>query len=294
MTNEGSVTLRDGRVLSYAERGPADGFPVLHFHGLPTCRLELDYVEPEAYERRGLRVVCPDRPGIGASTRQRGRGIGDWVGDVAAFADGLGIDRFAVSGLSAGGPYALACAHRLPERVLGVGVLCGVAPREAPGGHRMLCRGDRVMFALARRAPALGAALVLQARRKARRKPERFVEEVRRDFPSEPDVAALAGPAGGLFRTIFLEATRNGAGGVVDDYRALGDDWGFALDEIDLPVHWVHGELDRTVPLEHGRWAADRIPGGELTVAAGEGHLLAPSCVTGMWARLKEAADAYV
>ena len=54
---------------------------------------------------RGIRIIAPDRPGLGLSTRLPGRQIADWPNDVRELADALGIARFAVIGISGGGPY---------------------------------------------------------------------------------------------------------------------------------------------------------------------------------------------
>jgi pimeloyl-ACP methyl ester carboxylesterase len=80
-----------------------------------------------------IRVIALDRPGFGGSTFQPNRGLLDWPRDVAEAADILGIDRFDVLGVSAGGPYALACGHALADRITRVGVVVGLAPMTATG-----------------------------------------------------------------------------------------------------------------------------------------------------------------
>lgn len=52
---------------------------------------------------------------------------------VSSIADALGIDQFAVMGHSGGGSHALACGALLPERVLGVLSVAGLAPFDAGG-----------------------------------------------------------------------------------------------------------------------------------------------------------------
>ncbi len=123
--------LPDGRELAYAEYGDVTGRPVFFFHGAPGSRL---FHPPDDVTRgAGVRLICVDRPGYGGSTFQPDRRILDWPKDVAALADRLGLDAFAVTGHSAGSPHTLACAYCLPDRVKAAAILCGVGPVEAPG-----------------------------------------------------------------------------------------------------------------------------------------------------------------
>src|SRR5204862_12764 len=103
---------------------------VLFNPGFMACRL----TGPPG-EGVNVRVVTPDRPGIGGSDPSPGRRVLDWADDVAALADRLELDRFAVLGHSGGGPFAAACAHRLPDRVSALGIACGFAPMDRPGAY---------------------------------------------------------------------------------------------------------------------------------------------------------------
>src|SRR5262249_939959 len=129
---DGLLTLRDGRRLGYAQYGQPGGEPIVFFHGHPGSRLEASLAH-EAAAAAGLPVNALDRPGYGLSDFQPGRGITDWPADVAEAADALGIDTFSVAGGSGGGPYALACAWRLPSRVVRAAVISGVGPFQVPG-----------------------------------------------------------------------------------------------------------------------------------------------------------------
>jgi pimeloyl-ACP methyl ester carboxylesterase len=82
-------------------------------------------------EVRGARIITADRPGFGFSDPRPGRTLTDWARDVAELADALGIRRFFLAGVSGGGPYVLACAHALPDRVLRATVLGGAGPTDA-------------------------------------------------------------------------------------------------------------------------------------------------------------------
>src|SRR5215475_3198278 len=116
MSEDGVLRLADGRALGYAEFGDSGGEPFFYFHGHPGSRLEARFAESAA-TAAGVRIIALDRPGYGLSDWQPGRAILDWPADVTEAADLLGIGGFSVVGGSGGGPYALACAYRLPDRV---------------------------------------------------------------------------------------------------------------------------------------------------------------------------------
>src|SRR4051812_3992649 len=121
---EGSISFEGGTV-SYSGVGAPDGAPIVYCHGAPGSRLDVVWLE-DAFADAGVRVVSLDRPGMGGSSLSPGRTIGGWPDQVEAVADHLGIDRFAVMGLSSGGPYVVACAARCPDRVVAAAVVAGV------------------------------------------------------------------------------------------------------------------------------------------------------------------------
>ena len=125
---EGTIALADGRRLGFAEYGDPTGPLVLWFHGTPGARRQVPLIGRRAAEELGLRLVCLERPGVGDSTDHTYAHMRDWAPDVAQVADRLGHERFMVVGLSGGGPYALACAHELPSRVVAAGLLGPVVP----------------------------------------------------------------------------------------------------------------------------------------------------------------------
>ena len=140
------VTLRDGRKLAYSEFGATNGKPVLYCHGNPGSRLDLGLFGEEVMQQYGLRMIAPDRPGIGQSDFLRGRRIVDWPADAAELADSLRISQFSVLGLSCGGPFAAVTAYALPKRVtklvlvssLGLGKEIAFWIRYT--AHKSLCR----------------------------------------------------------------------------------------------------------------------------------------------------------
>jgi pimeloyl-ACP methyl ester carboxylesterase len=268
------VALPDGRTVTAREDGDPSGVPVFSLHGTPGCRfLYPRHVQDAA--RRGIRLIGYDRPGYGGSTPQRGRSVGDTAGDVSAIADHLGFDSFAVWGHSGGGAPALACAARLPERVVGASCLAGVAAADATGFDPLEGMGDanREDYRLMASDPtAWEAKLVAESAGYRTATPEQ-IGEVLATLLSEVDRKVLNPAMLQFFAEQSREGFRNGADGMRDDN--LGDirPWGFDLAEIRVPTQIWHGGHDRFVPFSHGRWLAAQVPNAESHLLPDEGHL---------------------
>jgi pimeloyl-ACP methyl ester carboxylesterase len=129
-TRDCTLQLRDNRTLGYTVFLPsgASGGSIsdtLFYFG--SSRWEARILAGHA-QQAGIRLIGTDRPGMGGSDFQKGRRLLDWPADVIELADGLRIDRFAVVGVSGGGPFALACAHAIPKRLTACGVVSSVGP----------------------------------------------------------------------------------------------------------------------------------------------------------------------
>ena len=266
-----TLALRDGRTLGYAEYGDAGGRPIVVFHGTPGCRLQAQVAHAPALAR-GIRIVAPDRPGQGLSTRLPGRRIADWRHDVRELADALGLSRFAVIGISGGGPHAAACAWGLPARITRAGIVSGVAPPDGPRIGQGLPRAGRLAFHLVLGTPWLVRCVMALGALGARRFPEGMFERARAlaspaDQPilRRPEIAAVL--SGSL-----REAFRQGGQGVADDLLLLTRPWTFRLDEIRVPVRLWHGEADDMVPVAMGRYLARAIPNCRAEFIPGGGH----------------------
>jgi len=153
------IRLPDGRRLGYAEYGDLTGKPVFFFHGWPSSRLFLRS-QAAVTAAQGVRVIACERPGFGLSDFQPKRQLLDWPVDVLALADALGIDRFAVAGHSGGGPYAAACAFKIPSRVTAAAIISGLAPLDCPQATGDMMAANRLFFGLARRLPWLHRLLL--------------------------------------------------------------------------------------------------------------------------------------
>jgi pimeloyl-ACP methyl ester carboxylesterase len=82
-----------------------------------------------------------------------------------------------------------------------------------------------------------------------------------------------------------------GPDGEVDDLLAAGRPWGFDLAAIPLPVLVVHGADDRMVPAAHGAWLAAHLPGSELRLVPGAGHVSVLADAPHVLAELRRRAD---
>lgn len=283
------LALEDGRKLGYAEYGQAAGEPILYFHGHPGSRLEARFAHPAA-AAAGYRIIALDRPGYGLSDFQPRRAITDWPGDVARAADALGLTRFSVAGASGGGPYALACAWQLPERVARAAVISGVGPYQAAGVTHGMRWQNRVAFQLGSRWPGLARALMRSMARNVTSRPERTIEALARAM-SATDAEIVRRPA---VRDILLaditEAFRQGSDGAAHDVVLLGRPWGFSLRDIKPDVYLWQGEADTLVPPAMGRYQAEQIPHCHATMLPGEGHLLIIDRMPDLVAALRRAA----
>jgi pimeloyl-ACP methyl ester carboxylesterase len=151
---DADIQLSGKRLLAYAEYGDPGGVPVFLFHGLPGSRLAWGLLPDNPFPP-GLRIVAPDRPGYGRSDPNPYHTLLDWANDVTQLADALAIDTFAIVGISGGGPGALACAWKMPERVTSVGVVACPAPTDASGVFKGMSRTNRFFMKLAWRLPRL-------------------------------------------------------------------------------------------------------------------------------------------
>ena len=271
------VTLRDGRTLAFTEYGSPSGRPIIYCHGAPSSRVEGDLIiNGRTASALGLRVIVPDRPGMGRSQFQPGRRIVDWPNDVVDLADALSLETFAILGASGGAPYAAACGALIPNRVRVVGVLGGVAPPDAPGFLRSMSAPLRMMFRLGRSAPAVLRVLFRLNLRAVRRGGARAGERMAAWAP-EPDRILLQRPeVSAGFMACFEEACRQGPAGPAEDMGLIARQWGFDLAAVKVPVLLWHGELDRNVPVTAGRYLASAFPNCRATFYAADAHLSVP------------------
>jgi pimeloyl-ACP methyl ester carboxylesterase len=272
MAETATVERPGGRVVAFTAWGDPEGRPLLLLHGTPGSRFSRS-PDPDLYRRLGAHAVSFDRPGYGRSTAQRDRTILSVADDALTVADAVGWERFAVLGVSGGGPHALAVGARAPERVSALGLAVGGAPAEFVDPDDLI-------------------AINREGLRRAREEGRESLEE----FLSEPAAQAASDPGGMLdaamadapevdremlarpdVRATLVESLQeafvNGPVGWFDDAYALSTPWGFELGEVAVPVHMWYGEADRNVPLEAVTKMAAQLRVESFEVIPGAGHL---------------------
>ncbi len=266
--------MEAGRRLGFAEFGPPAGRGIVWLHGTPGARRQIPHEARLLAERDGLRIVGIDRPGIGWSDPHLYENVLAFATDLEIVADRIGLDDFAIIGLSGGGPYALAAAAAFPDRVRAVGVLGGVAPTVGPdaidGG--LVSIGRHFVPLLKRARLPMGVALT-QAVRLARPFASRGLDLYARLSP-EGDRRLLARPE---FKAMFLDDLLNGSrrqlSAPLADVLLFCRDWGFRLADVEPAVRWWHGDADHIVPFAHGEHVVSRLPDAEMLTLSGESHL---------------------
>lgn len=263
-----TIVLKDGRTLAYAEYGQPDGKPILYCHGNPGSRLDPQMIDLSLLKKFNARIIAPDRPGMGLSDFQPGRTISDWPADVSALADALRLDRFAVLGVSGGGPYAEVCALKIPERLTAAAVACGVGPFEAPHARDGMGQG-RYFLGAARIHPRLAEAFLGMMKAGMKN-----TDMSKMPGMPAPDLAVLCDPT---VSQKLLESTqeswRSGFRGTAWDATLAARKWDFRLEEIQMPVSLWQGEADRNVPATMARYVAEKIPHCQAHFYPEEGHI---------------------
>jgi pimeloyl-ACP methyl ester carboxylesterase len=270
------IKLKDGRILSVSEFGDRAGKPLLYCHGFPGSRLEAQLFETSAYQSHA-KLIAVDRPGYGQSDYKSFQKLSEWVNDVSEITDILNLGRFSVLGVSGGGPYALACAHRIPSRLNNVGVVCGLGPVYEPWAIRDMHWPARLGFTLAQRAPKLLRLVYGDLTSKVMRwNPEFLMSLLMVSAPIADNIALKRPEVRQVFMMSAKESLRMGAQGALQDFVMYSHEWGFNIEDISLVINLWHGKSDATVPFSHSNHIAKRLHLARPHFFPEEGHFSLP------------------
>jgi pimeloyl-ACP methyl ester carboxylesterase len=268
----GQLPLADGRRVTYSICGPAGGVPVLYCHGAIGTPLAATVDLESMVHELGIRYLAISRPGIGGSDPAPGRTILDFADDARQLLDALEVERVAVVGVSAGGPYALAVGRELAARVTRLAVCSSLSPLWAP--HRTPGMQRRIRLALSVLAAAPGPCAFAGdlAVPVIRRHPELLSRVIAAHAaPGERRLLQRADERSAA-STSFLDAASGGVRGMIEDYRVYAGDWGFSASEVEAEVHLWHGLEDPLVPVDHALQLAIALPRCRVFLDPDEGH----------------------
>ena len=273
-TTDSTLRLRDGRTFGYMEVGKIDGPPIFHCHGSGSSRLEVNLLAAAA-TAQGVRLIGLDRPGIGRSDPKAGYRLLDWPADVAEVADQLGIERFAIEGVSAGGPYAMACAYTIPHRLTACGLISSLAPssfiRKAGPGWM------RAVWWMGAQFPWLLRPYVRLVQRMTGGSDAARIEKWLVRYGPRLGAADHTVLANQEIRKLLVQAMvesfRQGGEGNLEAALAGVQPCGFQVEQIAFEKMFVwHGEQDHIVPVALARLLAQALPHCTATFYPDEGH----------------------
>ena len=278
MSSETVVQLPDGTVVAFEEYGDPNGVPVIFCHGWPSSRTMARLTDEPARDLR-VRIISPDRPGISASSLHRDRKLTDWPGVIERIIEHLGVGRFLMLAISGGAPYAYATAAAMPQRVQAIAVVGGAPPMAELVDAEGLLPLYRWMLALYRTQPRLLRAFFRVARPVlSLRSPVRLRPLLLKMLMLRPcDAESLRDRE--AFEAIFesqRRAWRGGAEGVMTDAQIYAQPWGFAIEDVQVPVRLWHGKEDRAFSVHLAKEVAKRLPKCKVRFVDNAGHYSLP------------------
>ncbi|TFB14116.1 alpha/beta hydrolase [Filobacillus milosensis] len=270
----GTFILKEGRTIGFSQYGADQGYPVLFFHGTPNSR-KTSFPDLSILEKLNVRLITLERPGYGLSDVLDGRTVIDWADDVCEFVEYHGFKQFSVAGVSGGGPYALSCAYKMPDKVRSCGIISGFAPiNNNKELRKKMSISHRIAFGMALKSPRLLKTFLKPVAKAAIKNPEKSLDKFMTSFAKSDQQLVKSPKVRQLFINDMKEAYRQGIGGHYGDLVTLVKPWGFSLNEIDSKVYIWQGQEDKNVPLVMGEYLDEGLNNSETTIYKKEGHLL--------------------
>jgi pimeloyl-ACP methyl ester carboxylesterase len=263
--------LPGGRRIGYAEFGDANGAPVLAIHGTPGSRFMFALTDRPA-RKRGLRIIAPERPGYGLSDWCRIASLDQLAADTSGLADALGLDKFAVLGVSGGGPHALAAAAAMPDRTQLLALVSPVGPLADARQRIRMSKLHRLIFTRVGRSDPACASFFWLVRTMVRVAPDiAYRALMQRVVPADRELLKRDEVKANL-QMALREGLRQGVAGARQDLRLFCAPWGLRLEEFDVPTVIWQGSDDPIVPPGGAYYLAEALPHCRLDVIQGGGH----------------------
>ena len=261
-----NFTLSDGRNLEYLSNGlNSDSAVILHAgtsQDITGWQTWLDY-----FASKQIFALSFGRSGYAASTKKPGRITIDIEKDIAELSEHLGITKFVNIGLSGGGQHAIATG--LDPRSLGVVTVGSLAPFVEMGDnfYTGMQQADLDEYADALKD------INLLVKRFQKWQEGDVSETIVGAELSERDKLASSKPTWKVALESCEFTMKQGWDWVADDYSSYLKPWGFDPRDVKVPTVIWQAELDKNVPIQHGRWLAEKMPNARLEIRNGESHM---------------------
>lgn len=264
-------SLPDGRILSYSDIGTGENGTWIHCHGIPGSRYELSHLNDDLCAT-GLRIIVADRPGYGDSTPSPDYDFAQHTSDLCQLADHLGLERFAVSGFSGGGVFALGTANYLATRIERLVIVAtpAVPLMENPFEQASELTANSWRAALENPDTLAGDLEALTGSINALS--EALLGSVgksdRRYLTSERVYPVFMAS----LRTALEQGPTTAAAALARDTALTVNDWGIETLPQGLPVRLLHGTEDQLIHLPHHTALANDLPYPDCRIISDTGH----------------------
>jgi pimeloyl-ACP methyl ester carboxylesterase len=284
--------MRDGRKLEVLEYGDPSGHPTFFFHGLIGSHHQASYISDDA-ARAGIRMIAPNRPGVGGSEFVERKTALETVGDIEDLAAALNLDDFSLIGISGGTPYALAALSQMPERVRSVTVISGMGPMRLPGALEGMDRRRRIALEVGSRFPVVARRGFRKAKRRFAADPGRLLDRLIKTWSLADQLVFKRKVVYDLFMRDLHQVFTVGAGPTTLAHElALYRNYGLSLKSLprDKQITLWHGLSDNIVPPAMACKMALALPNCEAHLVSG-GHFVAVEIAGQIIARLRQSLD---
>jgi pimeloyl-ACP methyl ester carboxylesterase len=292
MMTQNLFVMRDGRKLEVTEFGDRAGHPTFFFHGLIGSFHQASYISDEA-ARIGIRIIAPNRPGVGRSEFIERKSALDSVADVEDVAKALRLDQFSLIGISGGTPYALAALSRIAHRVQTVTVISGMGPMRLPGALRGMDRRRRIVLEVGSRFPSSARRGFLKAKTRFHADPEKLLDRLIATWSLADQRVFERKDVYDLFMQDLHQVFTVGVGPITLAHElVLYRNYGVSLRDLprDKPITLWHGLSDNIVPPAMACEMALALPNCEAHLVEG-GHFVAVDIAGRIIARIKQSLD---
>lgn len=249
-----------GPIAGWIE-GDADAPPLLLLHGGPGLS---EYMSMLDAETKGWRTIRFQQRGLAPSSLEGPFTVEQGIADAIAVLDEAGVSQAVVLGHSWGGHLALQLAVTHPDRVAGLVIIDGLGA-VGDGGAAEL-----IQQLAARLAPESGPAFGALAEQLAATPTEELATEfLKLLWPSYfADQANIIEFPADLRMSPLVNAVLLG-----DATEQLANGFGEKLAQVSAPTVFLLGEKS-PMPVSQGEQTAALLPGAEVVVVPGAGHML--------------------